>query len=169
MAALWGHHLISLFSRCRNWVFENLRKFLVMKQLRQIWKLNPTHYSRASALNSCAAQHTLNISTIWWAFCQETQTWQENSSSCLHSASDQKRRRGRLSVLQFCKQNQALQSSWTMCPSVKKGITTPLRLLPSPLLYSEILGTASLYLLGQSGCQMDSESSSNTKENKTNL
>lgn len=61
MAALWGHHLISLFSRCRNWVFENLRKFLVMKQLRQIWKLNPTHYSRASALHSCAAHHTLNI------------------------------------------------------------------------------------------------------------
>ena len=32
-----------------------------MKQLRQIWKLNPTHYSRASALNSCAAYHTFNI------------------------------------------------------------------------------------------------------------
>ena len=33
----------------------------MMKQLRQIWKLNPTHYSRASALNSCAAYHTFNI------------------------------------------------------------------------------------------------------------
>ena len=61
MAILWGHHLISLFSQCRNWVFENLGKFLVMKQLRQIWKLNPTHYSRASALNSCVAYHTFNI------------------------------------------------------------------------------------------------------------
>lgn len=158
--------IIFSFSRCGNWVFE-------MRQLASgrfgngiLCYLTPEPVLLTPVLS---VRHTFNT----WVFVLSAEpnyypdlAGEAPASSPLGFKLEASR--GMHPALLLLKQNRALQTSWNLCPNDIKDITNP-QPVPFPPLCSEMLGIASLYLLGQFGCQIDSESSSCTKENKTNL